>query len=292
MNDIFFDDFKNIIRKEFLKSEQKIEIAVAWINFKLFQDIFLEVLKRNVELDVIVNSDFINSKHPKIVDNLKESGMRVHLFEMPGKKQYMHNKFCVIDGKIALSGSYNWTENATNNNMENLMMTSDALIIRKLRDEFNNLKLMSLEDLKRLKHVDRCGKCKSQISYICILDEIDYETELKIYELCQCGENEVFCDYYHLSVYKNLISIGDQYSDVSDWEELSLVEREQLDATFEHQIQTYLGKVAKKIEHPIHAIGVKTISRNKYFDEGDIIIRVLWKNRFVSKFVEDEYYDF
>ena len=38
----------------------------------------------------------------------------------------MHQKFAVIDRRIVLTGSYNWTHSADNRNDENLLMFRDA----------------------------------------------------------------------------------------------------------------------------------------------------------------------
>ena len=37
----------------------------------------------------------------------------------------MHNKFCVIDNQIVISGSYNWTDNAELKNAENINITEN-----------------------------------------------------------------------------------------------------------------------------------------------------------------------
>jgi len=38
----------------------------------------------------------------------------------------MHQKFAVIDSRIVLTGSYNWTASAENYNHENLLLFRDA----------------------------------------------------------------------------------------------------------------------------------------------------------------------
>ncbi len=38
----------------------------------------------------------------------------------------MHQKFAVIDGRIVLTGSYNWTASAERYNHEDLLMFQDA----------------------------------------------------------------------------------------------------------------------------------------------------------------------
>ena len=38
----------------------------------------------------------------------------------------MHEKFCVIDNQIVISGSYNWTDNAELRNAEHILQTPAA----------------------------------------------------------------------------------------------------------------------------------------------------------------------
>ncbi|WP_159888689.1 phospholipase D-like domain-containing protein [Paenibacillus puerhi] len=123
MNDIFFDNFKNVIKKELQKSEIKVRVAVAWINFEIYFDIFRDILERKVKLEVVINSDVLHQRYHEKIKELEKLGMVLKRLKMPGGKQYMHHKFCVIDDSAALVGSYNWTINASNNNFENLLLT-------------------------------------------------------------------------------------------------------------------------------------------------------------------------
>jgi len=51
----------------------------------------------------------------------------------------MHNKFAIIDNRILLTGSYNWTFSANNRNDENLMVIDDPGIIEIFQNQFVNL---------------------------------------------------------------------------------------------------------------------------------------------------------
>ncbi len=51
----------------------------------------------------------------------------------------MHNKFAIIDNRILLTGSYNWTFSANNRNYENLMVIDDPEIIEIFQNQFINL---------------------------------------------------------------------------------------------------------------------------------------------------------
>ena len=52
----------------------------------------------------------------------------------------MHEKFCVIDNQIVISGSYNWTDNAELRNAEHINITeNDNELATKYSLEFNRL---------------------------------------------------------------------------------------------------------------------------------------------------------
>jgi phosphatidylserine/phosphatidylglycerophosphate/cardiolipin synthase-like enzyme len=61
----------------------------------------------------------------------------------------MHNKFGIIDQKIAITGSFNWTLTATLHNQENLLATSNVDIVNQYQHEFNRLwqKMYELTDI-------------------------------------------------------------------------------------------------------------------------------------------------
>ena len=64
----------------------------------------------------------------------------------------MHHKFAIIDNRILLTGSYNWTFSANHRNDENLMVIDDPEIIEIFQNQFVNLwtNKYSLERTKEL----------------------------------------------------------------------------------------------------------------------------------------------
>ena len=68
------------------------------------------------------------------------------------KNYIMHNKFAIIDNRILLTGSYNWTFSANNRNDENLMIIDDPEIIARYQNQFINLwtNKFSLERTRQL----------------------------------------------------------------------------------------------------------------------------------------------
>jgi len=52
---------------------------------------------------------------------------------------HMHNKFAIIDSAVVLTGSYNWTVSASNNNQENILIIESKGVVNSYQNEFIKL---------------------------------------------------------------------------------------------------------------------------------------------------------
>jgi len=69
---------------------------------------------------------------------LVENGLEVWFDSVSG---LMHNKFAVIDRRLVITGSYNWTEGAERRNFENLLIVRSASLAARYAAEFDEIKL-------------------------------------------------------------------------------------------------------------------------------------------------------
>ena len=107
----FSSNIQNIIQSELFRAQKSIKIAVSWFtNDLLFQPL---LLKKNigVEIELILNHDEINCgiSNPINFDELSKIGGKIY---WNTSKNLMHDKFCIIDDNIVITGSYNWTNKA------------------------------------------------------------------------------------------------------------------------------------------------------------------------------------
>jgi len=58
---------------------------------------------------------------------------------MDNATSHMHHKFVVVDGKVLLTGSFNWTRSASEQNQENVLITSDPRLVAPFATEFDRL---------------------------------------------------------------------------------------------------------------------------------------------------------
>ena len=134
--------FSNI-RKQILDSldtvEQEICIAMYWFTNHQLLDKLCDKLLEGKKVELIIHNDFINNRN---------TGLNFQKFIDIGGQFYfsdtdnpMHNKFCVIDDKILINGSYNWTYFAESKNSENILLIKDeADTISAFKQEFTRLK--------------------------------------------------------------------------------------------------------------------------------------------------------
>ena len=53
--------------------------------------------------------------------------------------ELMHQKFCIIDSKVVINGSYNWTYYAENHNRENVVILDNPLVVDFFLQDFSNM---------------------------------------------------------------------------------------------------------------------------------------------------------
>lgn len=103
---IHFEDIQEQIKERIRAAKFTIWVAVAWFTDRdLANELWLK-LKEGLNIRIIINDDDIN----KIQLEKYFETMRI---KPTGKfNNIMHNKFCIIDFKTVIHGSYNWTNKA------------------------------------------------------------------------------------------------------------------------------------------------------------------------------------
>ena len=100
-------------------------------------DALVRAKERGIALRVIADPKRGADKNSE-TPFLQKKGVNLRL--LPGKgRGIMHNKFAIFDGKILLTGSYNWTESAEKYNWENVIILDDTAVVKVFRDEFEKM---------------------------------------------------------------------------------------------------------------------------------------------------------
>jgi hypothetical protein len=130
--EVFFKDIKNKIVEHINQCEEEILIAVAWFTDLTIISALKKVQKNGIKINIIIYDNFINNE--KIFKDLIHEGAIVKK-----STKLMHNKFCIIDRKIVLNGSYNWTASAKYNNENLHIIKNDEQLTFEFVIEFFNI---------------------------------------------------------------------------------------------------------------------------------------------------------
>ena len=138
MNEAYFSNISQRIIKLIEDAYRSIDIAMAWFTSAELFDALIKILNKGVQVRLVLLDSPINFMEyaPDFNEFIKNGGKLYIAFAYVG---FMHHKFCIIDGKVVISGSYNWTYYAETRNVENIFISFDKEIIDKYQSEFNRL---------------------------------------------------------------------------------------------------------------------------------------------------------
>lgn len=275
----FFEKIQDRIIEEILNAKSSIHIAVAWFTDNDIFDAIYKKAKEGVRVELMIANDSIN----------RNSGIQYHLisdigglFLMVGdikkNESLMHNKFCVIDNKNIITGSYNWSKKAQKNS-ENITIVSDAdELASQFIKEFNKLvekySIHSVGDVDILTIIKRLNILKemieikdkddidSQISkFINIINKLQYNNNL--YEIVNFIKNgnydialnkiDTFIDLYTSITIYNDPEISELNLELKSLEiqvgvlEEEKVEIEKLLHTYNHRHNIEVGEIIRQI---------------------------------------------
>jgi len=173
----FFNKIEKVILMNLKNATSSVKIAVAWFTNPRIFNLIEELSIKGVKIQLIIADEKINyTVSNKYLENLLKNGIEIRI---TNNSKLMHHKFCIIDDRVLISGSYNWTVNAEINNHENIILTTQMELIGKFIYEYSNLLKSSIQ----LKLID----ISSFKEYSTTLLE---EIELKLILESKIGQNE------------------------------------------------------------------------------------------------------
>ncbi len=138
MNDVFFspgDDCANAIMRLIRNAKSTIEICVFTISDNYISDALLSAHKNGIAIRIITDNEK-QLDHGSDIARLRDSGISVRT---DFSHAHMHHKFAIFDNKIVLSGSYNWTTSAKEENFENIVVSDNSKLVSAFHQEFQRL---------------------------------------------------------------------------------------------------------------------------------------------------------
>lgn len=137
----YFSNIDYYISKELESAEDSIYVAVAWFTDANLFNILCEKAGKGLDVRLIVMDDDITRTYGLNYNLLEKAGGKVYMVDSGPMGNTMHNKFCVIDSKTTITGSYNWSIKAQSNH-ENITITSgNSSLAASFEDEFERIKV-------------------------------------------------------------------------------------------------------------------------------------------------------
>ncbi len=117
------------------QAKRSVDLCVFTISDDVLSDCLKGLHERGVKVRIITDNNKMSDSGSQVKE-LARCGIDV---KVDNSRYHMHNKFGIIDGRIAFTGSYNWTYTAKMHNQENIVVTTNFTIVHKFIDEFSRL---------------------------------------------------------------------------------------------------------------------------------------------------------
>lgn len=129
------------VREELSKARSEVLIAMAWFtDGELFATV-QGCLDRRVKVSIIISDQPDNEKLDFAL--LETQGAEVIKVKNVGWGM-MNQKFCVIDRAVAITGSYNWSNNSKSNNHVSVIVTNYPKTIAELTETFHGIRTRAI----------------------------------------------------------------------------------------------------------------------------------------------------
>lgn len=198
MNDLITNgtEIKQRIISEITNATQCVYVAMAYFTDRDIAMAIVEVKNKNVTVDIILSSN-VQNETVKLM--LKGAGISVHAFETGDSRGIMHHKFCLIDNKTSINGSYNYSLNASNNNVENIQVSDDIATYSQFLSEFERLKYNIDHNIGVNETASITETKIKQVQPINIIDIFSQQLQSLVYSAAQIDSDKYKEDGYNTS---------------------------------------------------------------------------------------------
>jgi phosphatidylserine/phosphatidylglycerophosphate/cardiolipin synthase-like enzyme len=111
--------------------------SISFLAYSFTSDALSEALieraNAGVKVQGVFDKDQYHANYGTEYDNLSSAGIDVQL---DGNPRLMHDKVIIIDNQVVITGSYNFSDNAENNNDENTLIIYNPEIAKLYNTEF------------------------------------------------------------------------------------------------------------------------------------------------------------
>ncbi len=133
------------IIKTINQAQTSIDIAIYSFTNRKIADALIKAYKRGVKIRIVSDKGTARGRRC-VLPLLENLGIPVR-YKRGSGGGLMHNKYAVIDRKIVITGSFNWTKSAEYRNDENLLIINNQDLAKIYEENFKKLwELAGLEN--------------------------------------------------------------------------------------------------------------------------------------------------
>lgn len=125
-------DCSSTIKHWIGRANKSIHVMVYSFTLDEIAEALIAARERGVDVKVVIERENAYGRGSEY-QRLLSAGIDVRLDSNP---YLMHHKVMIVDGRIVVTGSYNWSWSAENRNDENLIVIMDEDIAREFEEEF------------------------------------------------------------------------------------------------------------------------------------------------------------
>lgn len=129
------DDVAARLAAMFDAARRQVDVCVFTVTDDRVVKAMLRAHERGVAIRVLSDDDKAEDRGSDVA-RLAARGLAVRVDRC---EHHMHHKFAIFDGERLVNGSYNWTRSANDHNVENLVICSEADLVRDFGAEFEGL---------------------------------------------------------------------------------------------------------------------------------------------------------
>jgi hypothetical protein len=286
---VHFENIEDEIKEQLSQAKDSIKICVAWFNYDSYKLVIEQLRSKGVKVELVCNLD-------RFSDVIESSCFDV-FFPVKSYLRWglMHHKFCIIDYKTIITGSYNWSKNAANHLENIIVMKDDFSVVKAYLHEFEDMKMLDGSYAEhRLRKSSRfiCEqynsltgrKCSSTLIYMVVgsLDESD-NPRFGLWEVCLKNAHANLVEEFTETITNDepQYEREDDYYDESDMLREFNTER----AVISHNL-FHNGKLNN---YPVHALAYVEVTNwgehYKYNVPKKFNIKIYWRNILYRKHI-------
>ncbi|MDO4517931.1 MAG: phospholipase D-like domain-containing protein, partial [Bacillota bacterium] len=134
--EVLFENIQKQIVEEIRNAKYVIWIAMAWFTDPVLYRELIKKKRQGLTIEIVVDDNSKNRNAEFCLDD----EFPTHWVTIESLyKNIMHDKFCIIDLKTVIHGTFNWTK-AANYNKETISIDRNRTTAEEFADEFMKLK--------------------------------------------------------------------------------------------------------------------------------------------------------